>query len=58
MNEGMGEISEEGLPTLSMERKRALKAEFERVALPQRSYLYKVASYLTKKKARSFGSAG
>ncbi len=53
MNEGMGEISEEGLPTLSMERKRALKAEFERVALPQRSYLYKVASYLTKKRARA-----
>jgi RNA polymerase sigma-70 factor (ECF subfamily) len=53
MNEGSGEISEKGLPTLSMERKRALKAEFERVALPQRSYLYKVASYLTKKRARA-----
>ena len=53
MNEVTGEVSEEGLLTLSMERKRALKAEFERVALPQRSYLYKVASYLTKKRARA-----
>ncbi len=53
MNEAAGEISEEGLLTISMERKRALKAEFERVALPQRSYLYKVASYLTKKRARA-----
>ncbi len=49
MNEATSEISEEGLLYHSMERQRALKAEFERVALPQRSYLYKVASYLTKK---------
>ncbi len=53
MNEAAREISEEGLLSHSMERKRALKAEFERVALPQRSYLYKVASYLTKKRARA-----
>ncbi len=53
MNEATGEVSEEGLLTQSIERQRALKAEFERVALPQRSYLYKVASYLTKKRARA-----
>jgi len=53
MNEATGEISEKRLLSHSAERKRALKAEFERVALPQRSYLYKVASYLTKKRARA-----
>jgi len=53
MNEATGEVSEEGSLTQSIERQRALKAEFERVALPQRSYLYKVASYLTKKRARA-----
>ncbi len=53
MNEATSEISDEGLLSRSMERQRALKAEFERVALPQRSYLYKVASYLTKKRARA-----
>ena len=53
MNEATGEVSEEGLLSQSIERQRALKAEFERVALPQRSYLYKVASYLTKKRARA-----
>ena len=53
MNEATGETSEEGLLTQAIERQRALKAEFERVALPQRSYLYKVASYLTKKRARA-----
>jgi RNA polymerase sigma-70 factor (ECF subfamily) len=53
MNEGSGEISEEGLLSESKNRQQALKAEFERVALPQRSYLYKVASYLTKKRARA-----
>ncbi len=53
MNEATGETSEEGLLTQAIERQRALKAEFERVALPQRSNLYKVASYLTKKSARA-----
>ncbi len=53
MNEATGEDSEGELRNESMARKRALKAEFERVALPQRSYLYKVASYLTKKRARA-----
>ncbi|MFB3108250.1 MAG: sigma-70 family RNA polymerase sigma factor [Candidatus Binatia bacterium] len=53
MNEATGEISEIRLLSHSTERKRVLKAEFERVALPQRSYLYKVASYLTKKRARA-----
>ena len=56
MNEATGEDSEGELRNESMARKRALKAEFERVALPQRSYLYKVASYLTKKTGKSRGS--
>ena len=53
MNKTASEISNEGLVSHFMERQRALKAEFERVALPQRSYIYKVASYLTKKRARA-----
>ena len=53
MNEATSEESEGELRNETMERKRALKAEFERVALPQCSYLYKVASYLTKKRARA-----
>lgn len=54
MNEATDEEESEGESiTQSVERKRALKAEFERIALPQRSYLYKVASYLTKKRARA-----
>ncbi|NIO06752.1 MAG: sigma-70 family RNA polymerase sigma factor [Deltaproteobacteria bacterium] len=53
MSESTGELSEGDQPEQFSERRCALKAEFERVALPQRSHLYKVASYLTKKRARA-----
>jgi RNA polymerase sigma-70 factor (ECF subfamily) len=37
----------------SLKRKEALKAEFERVALPQLSHLYTAAHYLTKNEAEA-----
>ncbi len=37
----------------SLDQKKELKAEFERVALPQLSHLYTSAFYLTKDKAEA-----
>lgn len=44
--------SEELLP-FSIEQQLALKAEFERIALPERSFLYSVASNLTKREPKA-----
>jgi len=46
-------LSERRPSTFSLERRKALKAEFERVALPQLSHLYTSAFYLTKDKTEA-----
>ncbi len=46
-------LSERRPSTFSLERREALKAEFERVALPQLSHLYTSAFYLTKDKTEA-----
>ncbi len=51
MNGTSGAISRELLLLSSFDRKEELKAEFERVALPQLSHLYTSAFYLTKDRA-------
>ena len=47
------EFASEKLWPFSMEQQLALKAEFERIALPERSFLYSVASNLTKRQPRA-----
>ncbi len=50
----MGSVLSQGwLLFFSQERKKELRAEFERVALPQLSHLYTSAFYLTKDKAEA-----
>ncbi len=46
-------LSERRPSTFSLERRKALKAEFERVALPQLSHLYTSAFYFTKDKTEA-----
>ncbi len=46
-------LSQGWLLLFSQERKKELRAEFERVALPQLSHLYTTAFYLTKDKAEA-----
>ena len=53
MHESTAGVSGEELLYLSLERRQALKLEFERVALPQRPYLYSMASSLTQGKQRA-----
>jgi len=53
MNGATQAVSEARLWFFSADRKKDLKAEFERVALPQLSHLYTSAFYLTKDKAEA-----
>ncbi len=53
MSEVTAEAASEQMLSLSLEQQQALKSEFERIALPEHSFLYSVASNLTKKKARA-----
>ncbi len=53
MNGATGAISGVRLWLSSADRKEELKAEFERVALPQLSHLYASAFYLTKDKTEA-----
>ena len=53
MNGATQAVSEARLWFFSTDRKKDLKAEFERVALPQLSHLYTSAIYLTKDKAEA-----
>lgn len=53
MNGATQAVSEARLWFFSADRKKDLKAEFERVALPQLSRLYTSAIYLTKDKAEA-----
>jgi len=53
MNGATQAVSEARLWFFSADRKEDLKAEFERVALPQLSHLYTSAVYLTKDKAEA-----
>jgi len=53
MNGTTGAISRGLLLLSSFDRREELKAEFERVALPQLSHLYTSAFYLTKDKAEA-----
>ncbi len=53
MNVATQAVSETRLWFFSADRKEDLKAEFERVALPQLSHLYTSAVYLTKDKAEA-----
>ncbi len=53
MNGAIQAVSEARLWFFSADRKKDLKAEFERVALPQLSHLYTSAVYLTKDKAEA-----
>ncbi len=53
MNGATQAVSEARLWFFSADRKKDLKAEFERVALPQLSRLYTSAFYLTKDKAEA-----
>ena len=52
MNGTTGAISMGFLLLSCVDRKGALKSEFERVAISQISHLYKSAFYLTRNKAR------
>ncbi len=53
MNGAIQVVSEARLWFFSADRKKDLKAEFERVALPQLSHLYTSAIYFTKDKAEA-----
>jgi len=53
MNGTSGALSRGRQLLFSLDRKKELKAEFERVALPQLSHLYTSAFYLTKDKAEA-----
>ncbi len=53
MNGTGGALSRGRQLLFSLDRKKELKAEFERVALPQLSHLYTSAFYLTKDKAEA-----
>ncbi len=53
MNGATQAVSEARLWFFSADRKKDLKAEFERVALPQLSHLYTSAVYLTRDKAEA-----
>jgi RNA polymerase sigma-70 factor (ECF subfamily) len=53
MNGATQAVSEARLWFFSADRKKDLKAEFERVALPQLSHLYTSAIYFTKDKAEA-----
>ena len=53
MNGAIGAVTGSRLWFFSADRKENLKAEFERVTLPQLSHLYTSALYLTKDKAKA-----
>ncbi|HEX9880393.1 MAG TPA: sigma factor, partial [Candidatus Binatia bacterium] len=53
MSELTAGMTGENLLSAPLERRLALKLEFEKIAVPQLPYLYRVASNLTRKKHRA-----
>lgn len=53
MNRTAEALSVERLAFFSLDRKKALKADFERIALPHLSHLYTAAFYLTKNESEA-----
>jgi len=54
MNVSTAALSKGRQLLFSLNRKKALRAEFERLAIPELSHLYRSAFYLTKDKTEAY----